>query len=196
MHIEELSMNAWPALQTLLYDGWVIRFANGYTKRANSINPIYKSQLDAAEKIANCERLYRQRNLDVVFKMTSAVHPKNLDEMLASREYRVDSPTSVQTMVLNGADSPLSADLDTALTDEWLADFCRMSGVNDERKSTLRQMLANIVPQKCFAAIRQGGETVACGLGVLQENTSGSMTSSRKHPFEIKGTADKSCATC
>ena len=30
--IEELSLNAWPALQTVLYDGWVLRFADGYTR--------------------------------------------------------------------------------------------------------------------------------------------------------------------
>ena len=31
--MEERSMNAWPSLQTILDDGWVIRLANGYTKR-------------------------------------------------------------------------------------------------------------------------------------------------------------------
>lgn len=41
--LEELSMNALPALQTILYDGWVIRFADGYSNRANSVNPIYPS---------------------------------------------------------------------------------------------------------------------------------------------------------
>jgi hypothetical protein len=29
---EELLLNMWPALQTKLYDGWILRFANGYTK--------------------------------------------------------------------------------------------------------------------------------------------------------------------
>jgi hypothetical protein len=29
--IEELTMNAWPSLQTILLDGWIIRMAGGYT---------------------------------------------------------------------------------------------------------------------------------------------------------------------
>jgi hypothetical protein len=30
--LEEAAMNAWPALQQALCHGWVLRFANGYTK--------------------------------------------------------------------------------------------------------------------------------------------------------------------
>jgi hypothetical protein len=26
--IEEIAMNAWPSLQTMFYDGWIIRFAD------------------------------------------------------------------------------------------------------------------------------------------------------------------------
>ncbi|MDB5085123.1 MAG: family N-acetyltransferase, partial [Bacilli bacterium] len=36
--IEELTLNNWQPLQTMLYDGWLLRFAGGYTKRANSVN--------------------------------------------------------------------------------------------------------------------------------------------------------------
>ena len=167
-HIEEISLNAWPSLQTLLLDGWVLRFANGYTKRANSINPLYASASNVDAKVQFCEEVYRRNNLPVVFKMTSAVHPGNLDALLAQRGYAVDSPTSVQTMDLCDTYSSLDARLDATLTDEWLAAFCRMSGVSDERKSTLRQMLTNIVPQKCFAAIVQADQIIACGLGVRQ----------------------------
>jgi len=49
---EELSLNAHPSLQTQVYDGWILRYANGYTSRANSINPLYQSTLDLQEKIA------------------------------------------------------------------------------------------------------------------------------------------------
>ena len=168
--IEEISLNAWPSLQTLLVDGWVLRFANGYTKRANSVNPLYASASNVDARVQFCEEVYRRNNLPVVFKMTPAAHPENLDEMLADRGYEVDSPTSVQTMELRDADSPPDEKLDATLTDEWLAAFCRMSGISDERKPTLRQMLTSIVPQKCFAAIFQTDQIITCGLGVRQGN--------------------------
>ena len=44
--IEELSMNALPALSTVLVNGWVIRFSDGCSKRANSVNPIYPCSID------------------------------------------------------------------------------------------------------------------------------------------------------
>jgi hypothetical protein len=36
--MEELSINALPALQTMYVDDRVVRFAKGYTKRAISVN--------------------------------------------------------------------------------------------------------------------------------------------------------------
>ena len=99
--IEELSMNAWPALQTLHYDGWVVRFSAGYTRRGNSVYPLYPSRIDLDEKIQTCESLYRARNLPVVFKLTGASTPEDLDACLDVHGYRVDSLTSVQLLDLD-----------------------------------------------------------------------------------------------
>lgn len=93
--IEEASLNAWPALHQLLYDGWIIRLSNGYTKRANSVTPLYPSALEVEENIAYCERLYRQQGLPPIFRLTSHACPPGLDEALAARGYRVVDPTLV-----------------------------------------------------------------------------------------------------
>jgi len=190
--IEELALNAWPSLQTLLLDGWVVRFANGYTRRANSVNPLYASQQEVGEKVQVCEQLYRERGLKVVFKMTAASQPDGLDAFLAAQGYEIDAPTSVQLMDLGALGGGSAADitldaanrpssvvgrpsptsditLDTTVTDAWFAAFCEMGGADRRHHGTMRQLLDLILPETRFAALWLDGRVAACGLGVPQE---------------------------
>lgn len=45
LQIEELALNAWPSLQTIVHHGWLLRFAEGYTKRSNSVQAIYSGAI-------------------------------------------------------------------------------------------------------------------------------------------------------
>lgn len=173
--IEELSLNAWAALQTVLYDGWILRFANGYTKRANSVNPLYPSALDPEEKISFCERLYQGQELPVVFKITPLAASARLEERLSVRGYRKDSLTSVQVRELGSAALQMAPEvrLQKDMSAGWLDSFCRMSGVSEANQETLRQILSNIVPSHCFVSLRAHDNIIACGLGVLQSGCLG-----------------------
>lgn len=92
LEIIEFSLNHWPALTTLLYDGWVLRFSDGYTKRANSINPIYDSTDELNRKILACENMYAVNHLPIIFKITPYVHPENLDSILDGMGYSMVDP--------------------------------------------------------------------------------------------------------
>jgi ribosomal protein S18 acetylase RimI-like enzyme len=168
--IEELSLNSWPSLQTVVYDGWILRFAHGYTRRANSVNPLYVSTLEVEQKISFCESLYESKNLPVTFKMTGQVHPSDLDERLASHGYQKDSPTSVQVLDLDSAtlDEWPEVNLEEELSEEWLDHFCHMSSISGINRDTLRKILTSIIPRHCFVSLRLEGQIAACGLGVLQ----------------------------
>ena len=102
--LEELSFNAWPALETINYDGWVLRFANGFSKRSNSVNPLYGSTIDLDEKINHCESIYQAKELKTTFKLNDISCPKNLDEALAARGYEIIDPVSVQVLELRDTD--------------------------------------------------------------------------------------------
>lgn len=168
--IEELSMNAWPAMQTMLYDGWVLRSADGYTKRANSIYPLYPSEINLDSKIDFCASFYRTRGLLVIFKMTEASTPADLDSRLDALGYRIDSPTSVQTLELgNGKhEIPNGVDLTFDDTETWHEAFARMNNVSPDRRATHEHILHAIMPDKCYASISMDGNIIGCGLGVLQ----------------------------
>ncbi len=82
--IEEYSLNAWPAFETVHFDGWVQHFAGGYTRRANSVNPLYLSVLPLEEKLPACEALYSRQGLPICYKMTDASQSAGLDQTLAA----------------------------------------------------------------------------------------------------------------
>src|SRR5687768_17612150 len=91
--LEELALTTWPALQQWLYDGWVIRFAGGHTRRANSINPLYPSRQDPAAKIAQCEQWYTAVNLPTVFRLNARTAPAAIDRLLDACGYRRVDPS-------------------------------------------------------------------------------------------------------
>jgi GNAT superfamily N-acetyltransferase len=172
IHLEELAMNAWPALQTVLYDGWIVRFANGYTKRANSVTPLYPGMLAVEEKIDWCEQHYQQAGLRPTFRLTQATETDELDTALAHREYERIDTTSVQTMNLGQETAVLSphASLfsEPEGRTEWLQLFHKLDGGLHSDDRTHLQMLGNIRGEAGYMVLTVEGKVVACGLGVVE----------------------------
>ncbi|MFS0871010.1 GNAT family N-acetyltransferase [Paenibacillus xylanilyticus] len=168
--IEELSLNHWQPLSTLLYDGWVLRFANGYTKRANSIQPIHYSTQDVHAKIDECERIYASNQLSTIFKITPFIQPDHLDQLLQDKGYVIVDHSSIQTRSLEHLQEPKHSfvQIDEQLTEEWLDHFCRLNQVNNLQRRTMTQMLSNIRTCKALISLSVDGQVVACGLGVVE----------------------------
>jgi N-acetylglutamate synthase len=179
--IEEMSLSAWPALQTILYDGWVVRFAEGYTKRSNSVNPLYASTLPSAEKIEACEAMYSSRGLPAVFKITEAEAQRPIDAALAAAGYAKADETRVMTLDLaaaapaaRGAESaageaaPSGAPVSLAesFDEEWIDAFCAC-GRHEAERPTIARILGNVVVRTAVAAAREEGAMVGCGYGAI-----------------------------
>ena len=62
LRIEEQAFNAWPGIQHALCNGWLMRFAHGYTRRANSVVPLYDGDIAVAPKVAACRAHYARRD--------------------------------------------------------------------------------------------------------------------------------------
>jgi N-acetylglutamate synthase len=168
--LEEVAMNAWPALQQVLYDGWVLRFANGYTKRANSINPLYDSRGAVAEKIAFCERRYAKRGLPAIFRLTSCLAPPELDESLERRGYQMLDPSLVLTIDLR--DRPLlepALELRAEAVDMWMELFEQLADHRFSGRDTHHAMLEAIPAERLLVAGVADDEIVGCGIGVLED---------------------------
>src|SRR6185312_614563 len=89
---EEACLNAWPALQEIHYDGWLIRLGEGGTRRTNSVNVIGPSARSLDEKIAHCETIYAAHKKPSYFRIRSNA-PPDLEAALDARGYRAEADT-------------------------------------------------------------------------------------------------------
>ncbi|MBC7237208.1 MAG: GNAT family N-acetyltransferase [Chloroflexi bacterium] len=177
--IEEAALNAWPALQQMLYDGWLLRFAEGFTKRANSVTPLYDAHIELWQKIAFCEGCYRERGLPPIFRLTPFAQPGNLDRALAERGYALRDPTWTLWLDLSTWRGPPSSMTPyEERLEPWLALYARFSGVGTDGAAWAQQrvhgqLLSMIPGRRLLASVADGECTVGCGLGVLQDDLFG-----------------------
>ncbi|AIQ17415.1 hypothetical protein H70357_12655 [Paenibacillus sp. FSL H7-0357] len=174
--IEEITLNTWPAEQSVMLEGWVLRSAAGYTKRANSVNPLYGPEeqdagLGMLRKIRLAEQYYEDAGLNPVFKITPYARPAGLDKELESQGYGLVEPSSVR--VLDLQDLPELRNVYTLqirgeLTEEWLKVFADLTGLSSGNRETLRRMLTASCLKQGYALLLRDGLPAACGLGVIQ----------------------------
>ena len=192
-HIEQISMNAWPSLQTILYDGWILRFAKGVTRRANSINPIFGSNIQVDKKIKYCENLYSSRGLPAIYKLTHDIFPSDLDNILADLGYEKDADTSVQIMDINRFNrmEDNSIKLSEKLNDNWLDRFIGFNNYEKAKKTGFQNILEQIAFKKCFLDLKANDQIIGCGLGVLEEKYIGIFDIVVDPQFRKKGYGQK-----
>ena len=168
LRLEEAGLNAWPALRVALVDGWVARFADGFTKRANSANPIYGDDRDLAARVDRVERLYRAAGQRPIFRL-SPLAPALLEPLLEARGYARIDETVVETADLSSMDvaaDPGFRDLGRAA--DWVEPASTLQQEPVATRPTLRAMLDRMVPQAVFGLLLRDGVPAACGLAVVE----------------------------
>lgn len=175
LEIEELSLSAWPALQTELFDGWALRFAEGYTKRSNSVNALYAGAIELEAKIGECERAYEARGLPTVFKILDLEAHRTLDEALSARGYARLDETAVRVLDLASLEFGTEPDgtvLGSGFDEKWIEAFCSCSG-NGRNIGPIRKILENVLCEKIVASKILDGRVVGCGYGAVQRGWGG-----------------------
>lgn len=179
---EKLSFGTHPCLDEQNYDGWLLRFANGYTKRANSVTMLEESTISLKEKITYCEKMYLKKGLPAIFKITplsievdnvlrqmgynavdkTNVMKVNLDNILPLEEYEKEFQSKIKSAII-------SVKIDEMITKDWQNVYFLKNQVSEKFIPTAKKMHDKIVNQVLCTQVYYDEKVAACGLGVLEQ---------------------------
>ncbi len=165
--LEYRLLNAWPSLECQFYNGWVARFADRYTKRANSVSPLWQGATLDDELIHHIVGQYRQMNAHPIFRLTG-LEAEGVDALLASHGFNEFQPSYCMIHDnLHEFEAEDAISISSDLPEKWVQDIVH-SQHEDEAERSLRDLVSRIRQTHGFATLVMDDQPVAWGLGVVE----------------------------
>jgi GNAT superfamily N-acetyltransferase len=190
--VEEVGLNALQTQRQLFYDGWLLRVSPGKARRARSVNAYFGSTLPLARKLDYCERIYEQRGLPVLFRITPFLQPPDLEAALAARGYEAFDTTLVQLLRLERPPEALDP-FDFAVTapdmDAFVDAVALLQGSSaQQRNAYFERMKESPLTTRALLA-HIDGRPVGVGTVILEDGLAGVFSMATAPDMRARGVA-------
>jgi ribosomal protein S18 acetylase RimI-like enzyme len=171
--VEEACLNGWPSLREVVFDGWLIRMADGHTRRTNSVNLLSAGTLPLDHKIRYCETVYAVQGQAAIFCISTHADP-DLSRALDRRGY---GPPEDESCVLFAdlAEALLQVSGDVVLEEgfpgeAWLNTLARLHQQSKTVQDVHRRILQSLSVPAVFASVRSDdGRLGALAFGAVHD---------------------------
>jgi ribosomal protein S18 acetylase RimI-like enzyme len=168
---EHACLNAWPGLHNVVYDDWLIRFSEGLTRRANSVNALRPEAKANGTTIQLFENLFRTQGLALIFRVTSLLDA-SVDRGLEKLGFTAEGESVVLYADIGSVESKYDQAVDvlTSVDEQWLSGMNTMQKRTEEQSEIFDHIVLSIALPAGFATLRDGDEVVAQAYGVLHDD--------------------------
>ncbi len=167
MTIEHAARHAWPSIEEKQLPYGLLRFAHGYTKRANSMNLFSNVYVDGIELAEQCEEFFGRRKQPAIVRVPSFSSTSKLDRVLQGCGYNVTSPSRVMLKALSKSCSssikPLHLDINT-----WLDVYYEISGEELSQRDIHTRLLRRVNGSPLYVCLEnEVGDPVCCAIAIF-----------------------------
>ena len=166
--LEALYTAAWPPVRRETIGDWLLKFAPGVSRRANSANPLRTRIRDVDSSIDDVARRCREEGVPALFRILSILEPE-----AGARLDRLGYTPGGETVNLYARIDEARAKRDEAAIIEsrpgeaWLAAMTAAQGHTGDKAETYRKIVRSIAIQAAFVSLRQEDELAALAYGAL-----------------------------
>jgi len=168
---EQACLNAWPALHNVVYDDWIIRFSEGLTRRANSVNPLRATARANGASIQLFENLFRTHELPLIFRIPTLLDP-SVDRSLEQLGFTTESENCVLYADIGAVEARPhpTVEVTSRVDEEWLTTMNAMQKRTEEQSEIFDHILLSIAVPAGYATLREGEQVVAQAYGVIHDD--------------------------
>jgi GNAT superfamily N-acetyltransferase len=176
--VQERSAQAFPAVHVKHLGGWRLRHAPGSAWWASSVLPHSDAMPpDLPSMIQLVEAFYAGHGAAARFQISPGACPADLDDALAERGYRIDSPVSLQSaptarVVDRLPASDLRIRVDDQPTDAWFETWLAVHGTGGDPVPE-QDMLRRVVRPSVYVSALAGSDVIAVGRAVTETGWAG-----------------------
>ena len=173
--MEERALNASGAFQSLVYDGWLLGYRPGPTKRLRCVNPFYPSTLPLEKKVLHCISFYAAARLPAIFRLLPFSEPSTLDGWLEHNGWAAFERTLVLRCSLAEVAEPSRSNAEVTFVEPpaWEPLAAELLDIPSEALPHFIERAATYPLPHAGALIRRDGKVVACGLLKLEDDHAG-----------------------
>jgi ribosomal protein S18 acetylase RimI-like enzyme len=167
--LESRLVNAWPSFDYQIYDGWILRLANGYSKRANSATPFTPGAALDDDLVDSMIGHFVEANVRPTFRL-NGLEAAGTDELLKLRGFKEFEPTHVLTAPIRDGDCTPDPEvqLESQVSKRWVRETAASYGGDKADDEMLLRIVSRIRQQVAYATLNLDDRPVAWGLGVVE----------------------------
>lgn len=171
--VEQACLDAWPSLRSAMRGDWLLRFGEGVSRRANSVNPLHDRVASIAEQLDGFAALYHHHGLPLIVRVPTLIAgTAQVDRELDQHGFTSEGETCTLLREFAGErfadDEAAAPDITIAprADAEWLAAIARLQAQTPSHASVYARVVEAIALPAGFAALRKDGRIVATAYGV------------------------------
>lgn len=169
---------AFPPVLSHHLDGWWLRHVDSGMWWAGTVLPHGDTgEFDLPRKVRLAEDFYADHNAQPRFQVSPGACPAGLDEILAGRGYRLDSPMSLQTASTAAVIERLQrpgppSRVDAEPTDAWFDAWFAVHATEDH-PGQAQDMFRRMDRQSAYASVETDAGVIAVGRAVAETGWAG-----------------------
>jgi N-acetylglutamate synthase len=167
--LERALLHVWPSVETEMHGSWALRFAHGYSTRANSASALSPVSTIDETLLRRVEDFFAKHGLPAQFRISPLAAPGSID-VLRANGYSFKDEAVTMAAVLPACEDHQAVAISPVANESWHEGVSALNEDESKRQPAhLKSITSRMKQPTAFATIARDGRTVGYAVCAIHE---------------------------